>query len=246
MKRNKIFKFLSSIKLAVILFVFFAVILATATFYESTYDTPTAQHLVYKSPLFAVFLAVFFVNIFCSTAIRYPWSKKQVGFVFTHLGILILLAAAAFTMVSGVDGSMIVQEGQTSKRIMLKDPVFFVGRPSEPMKEVPAEFRWTPPSESKPQRVALIEGVTAEVVQYLHHARRNTFYKEAPKGVPALEMRIFNERVDQHQWLTAGKGDVQLGPARIRLLRANDGSPTGLALSAIKTTRGIVSLKVRV
>jgi len=243
-KRNKVFKFLSSIKLAVILFVFFAVILATATFYESTYDTPTAQHLVYKSPLFAVFLAVFFVNIFCSTAIRYPWSKKQVGFVFTHLGILILLAAAAFTMVSGVDGSMIVQEGQTSKRIMLNDPVFFVGRPSEPMKEIPAEFRWTPPSESKPKRVALSEGVTAEVVQYLHHARRNTYYKEAPKGVPALEMRIFNQRVDQHEWLTAGKGDVQLGPARIRLLRANDAAHLKSLTQAGSSERGELQLLV--
>ncbi len=35
-------------------------------------------------------------------------------------------------------------------------------------------------------------------------------------------------------------------PAVQPTLRANDGSPTGLALSAIKTTRGIVSLKVKV
>ena len=42
MKRNKVFKFLASIKLAVILFVFFVVILASATYYESAYDTPTA------------------------------------------------------------------------------------------------------------------------------------------------------------------------------------------------------------
>ncbi len=244
MKRNKVFKFLASIKLAVILFVFFVVILASATYYESAYDTPTAQHLVYKSPLFAVFLAIFFVNIFCSTAIRYPWSKKQVGFVFTHLGILTLLAAAAFTMVAGVDGSMIIQEGQTSKRIMLNDPVFFVGRPSQRLEEVPAEFRWTPPSESRPQRVVLGEGVTAEVVEYLHHARRNTYYKEAAQGVPAVEMRIFNERVDQDQWLTAGKGDVQLGPARIRLLRANNEEHLKTLIQAGSSERGELQLLV--
>ncbi|MBN9416228.1 MAG: cytochrome c biogenesis protein ResB [Candidatus Eremiobacteraeota bacterium] len=244
MKRNKVFKFLASIKLAVILFVFFVVILASATYYESAYDTATAQHLVYKSPLFAVFLVIFFVNIFTSTAIRYPWSKKQTGFVITHLGILILLAAAAFTMVAGVDGSMIIQEGQTSKRIMLNDPVFFVGRPSAQLKEVPAEFRWTPPSESRPQKVNLGEGVTAEVVEYLHHARRNTYYKEAPQGVPALEMRIFNERVDQHEWLTAGKGDVQLGPARIRLLRANNQEHLKSLIQAGSSERGELQLLV--
>ena len=244
MKRNKVFKFLASIKLAVILFVFFVVILASATYYESAYDTPTAQHLVYKSPLFAVFLLIFFVNIFCSTAIRYPWSKKQTGFVITHVGILTLLAAAAFTMVAGVDGSMIIQEGQTSKRIMLNDPVFFVGRPSQHLEEIPAEFRWTPPSESRPQRVKLGEGVTAEVVEYLHHARRNTYYKEAPQGVPAIEMRIFNQRVDQHEWLTAGKGDVQLGPARIRLLRANNEEHLQSLIKAGSSERGEIQLLV--
>ena len=244
MKRNKVFKFLASIKLAVILFVFFVVILASATYYESTYDTATAQHLVYKSPLFAVFLLIFFVNIFCSTAIRYPWSKKQTGFVITHLGILILLAAAAFTMAAGVDGSMIIQEGQVSKRIMLNDPVFFVGRPSSPLKEIPAEFRWTPPSEDRPQKVSLGEGVTAEVVEYLHHARRNVYYQEAPQGVPAVEMRIFNERVDQHEWLTAGKGDVQLGPARIRLLRANNEEHLQSLIRAGSSERGELQLLV--
>ena len=244
MKRNKVFQFLSSIKLAVILFVLFAGILATATFYESTYDTQTAQHLVYKSPFFAFFLALFFVNIFCSTAIRFPWKRKQFGFVVTHAGILVLLAASAFTMVAGVDGSMIIQEGQTSKRVMLNDPVFFVGRPSEKMKEVPAEFRWRPPTEDKPAVVPLSEGVTAEVIEYLHHSRLHTYFQEAPQGVPALEMRIFNPRVDQHQWLTAGRGDIQLGPAKIRLLRASDDAHLKTLLSAGSSEKGDLQLLV--
>ncbi|MBT9583321.1 cytochrome c biogenesis protein ResB [bacterium] len=244
MKRNKVFQFLSSIKLAVILFVLFAGILATATFYESSYDTQTAQHLVYKSPFFAFFLALFFVNIFCSTAIRFPWKKKQFGFVVTHTGILVLLAASAVTMVAGVDGSMMIQEGQTSRRVMLNDPVFFVGRPSEKMKEVPAEFRWRPPTEEKPAVVPLSEGVTAEVIEYLHHSRLHTYFQEAPQGVPALEMRIFNPRVDQRQWLTAGRGDIQLGPAKIRLLRASDDAHLKTLLGAGSSEKGDLQLLV--
>ena len=58
------YQFMASIKLAVILLLSLAAILATATFYESLYDSKTAQHLVYKSPLFAVFLAVFFATGF--------------------------------------------------------------------------------------------------------------------------------------------------------------------------------------
>jgi len=244
-KRNKIFQFLSSIKLAVILFVFFAAILAAATYYESAYDTQTAQHLLYKSPFFAAFLALFFVNIFCSTAIRFPWKRRQLGFVVTHAGILVLLAAAALTMVWGVDGSMMIQEGQESRRIMLNEPVFLVGKGSEKLREVPAEFRWRPPSHEKPIRIALGEGLTAEVLQYLHHARLHAYFVEAPVGVPALEMRIFNQRVDQHQWLTAGRGDVALGPAKIRLLRANDQAHLEKLLKGGSDERGELQLLVQ-
>lgn len=49
LKKNSIFKFFASLKLAVILLVALAVILAVATFYESAYDTKTAQYLVYRS-----------------------------------------------------------------------------------------------------------------------------------------------------------------------------------------------------
>jgi len=69
---RKIWKFLGSLKLAVVLLVMLAAILATATFYESLYDTKTAQHLVYSSPWFAVFLGLLFTNVFCSAASRYP------------------------------------------------------------------------------------------------------------------------------------------------------------------------------
>src|SRR5262245_59108088 len=116
---KSLFKFLASIKLAVVLLLALAAILGTATFYESIYDTKTAQHLVYSSVWFAIFLAVLFINVFCAAAIRYPWKPYQTGFVITHLGILILLIGSMITMVAGVDGQMAVEEGSSSDRIVL-------------------------------------------------------------------------------------------------------------------------------
>ena len=100
-KKNSIFRFLASLKLAVILLVALAAILSIATFYESIYDTKTAQYLVYKSPLFALFLGFLGVNLLCSALMRYPWKKSQTGFVITHLGIIIILIGSLFTMFKG-------------------------------------------------------------------------------------------------------------------------------------------------
>ena len=138
LKKNKIFRFLSSLKLAVLLIVALGVILATATFYESAYDTRTAQHLVYKSHYFAAFLVILGLNLTCSALQRYPWKKSQTGFVLTHLGIITILAGSLQTLYSGVDGSIALAEGESTKRVMIDEPVLYYGRTLESLTETPA------------------------------------------------------------------------------------------------------------
>ena len=41
---------------------------------------------------FAILLAFLGTNILCAALIRFPWKKRQTGFVITHAGLLILLA----------------------------------------------------------------------------------------------------------------------------------------------------------
>ena len=44
-----------------------------------------------RSPILLAFLGD---NILCAALIRYPWKKRQTGFVITHAGLLILLAGS--------------------------------------------------------------------------------------------------------------------------------------------------------
>jgi hypothetical protein len=217
---TRVFKLLGSIRIAVVLILMLAAILATATYYESIYDSKTAQHLVYHSPFFAFFLGLLFVNIFCSTMNRFPWKRHQFGFVITHLGILILLTGSFITMMTGIDGSMALQEGQSSSRVMLDQPVFFFGHNAQKMTEIPAEFRWQMPTPAHPVRVSIVPGLTAVVENYYHHANVVTHYvADKDSSVEALQLRIFNGKVDVSEWLTFGKGDLSLGPAKVSLRR---------------------------
>lgn len=222
-----IYKFLASLKLAVVMLLALAAILGTATFYESIYDTKTAQHLVYTSPWFALFLAVLFINVFCATSIRYPWKKHQTGFVITHLGILILLIGSMITMLWGVDGQMAVAEGSTGDRIVLDQPVLLFGRDQAALTEIPAEFRWSRPREDRPYRYPLSDGITAVVDGYYHHSVAEPLYVASPKGEPAVKLEFTSSRFGTlDNWLTPSMGKATFGPASARL-QAVDEVPSG-------------------
>lgn len=225
LKKNKLFQFLASLKLAVILLVALAAILAVATFYESLYDTKTAQYLVYRSPLFAVFLGVLGINLTCSAWIRYPWKKSQTGFVITHLGIILILIGSLFTMFFGVDGSMALQEGEVGNKVTIDEPVIYFGRNLDKIREIPAEYRWNRPKPGKSEHRYNLDdgsGLVAVIDDYYHHAKAETLFRSAETGAPALNLRLHNDKVDQTVWLSAAEGKVSLGPAKIEFFRLPD------------------------
>ena len=246
LKKNSIFRFLASLKLAVILLVALACILATATFYESLYDTKTAQYLVYKSPLFALFLTTLGVNLACSAMMRYPWKRKLAGFVITHMGIITILIGSLWTMYSGVDGSAALEEGETTKRVMIDEPVIYFGRDLKTLKEISAEYRWSPPNPGETEYRYSLEGdddLTAVIDDYYHHAKSNSVYIAHTSGIPAVQVRLFNENVDQSLWLTPATGEINLGPATLSMTRLPDAAAVKKFQEGVKPDgRGTVQL----
>ena len=88
---DAVYRFLASLKLAVFSLSSLAASLAFATWFDRTMERTAAQDYVYKSTWFAVLLAFLAINILCAALIRFPWKKRQTGFVITHAGLLILI-----------------------------------------------------------------------------------------------------------------------------------------------------------
>ena len=103
-----IFHWLASLKLAVILIVVLAAVLAWATLLESAHGREYAQWFIYKSNWFMGLLGLLGANILMATLIRWPWTKTRSGFVMTHAGLLVLLVGSIQTFVAGIDGRMII------------------------------------------------------------------------------------------------------------------------------------------
>src|SRR5690348_10464009 len=72
---DAVYRFLASLKLAVISLGTLAGVLAYATFFEKWYGTAAVQDWIYRSKGFAVLLAFLAANILCAALIRFPWKK---------------------------------------------------------------------------------------------------------------------------------------------------------------------------
>lgn len=78
-----------------------------------------ASTFTYGSPAFHLLLAGYFVNILVSTVLRYPFQKRHIPFLITHLGLLLLLTGVFCKSLFGVQGSMGLIEGSGSHQIFL-------------------------------------------------------------------------------------------------------------------------------
>lgn len=224
------FRFLASLKLAVVLLVSLAIVLSWATVLETRQGADYARWYVYGARWFVGLLAVLGVNIFCAAAIRFPWKRHQTGFVITHAGLLILLTGSILTFARGIEGRVSLVEGQSTQTMSLsgQDQIhaFWVGRPQEASYEFtfePGPSEW---SAGKTLDLGEVDGVSARILKYLKNPRvvQEWVPDTTKSGGPAVRFKVTGKdgvKVAE-SWLVDQRfGDaVHLGPLSLQLERA--------------------------
>jgi hypothetical protein len=126
------FRFLASVKLAVVCLASLAAALAYGTWFNSAHGMSAATEWIYSTRWFAFLLAFLGTNILCAALIRFPWTKRQTGFVITHAGLLITIAGSWWGAQTGDEGLLGMREGETSSKLVRNNkPVMYV-RPIDP------------------------------------------------------------------------------------------------------------------
>jgi len=115
---REIFKFLASLKLALLLLSVIIVASMMGTFYESGFNAEVAKKYIYNAPWFNVWLGLLCINLFSVAAIRYPWKPHQTGFVITHAGIIILLIGGMIDRQYGIEGNVRLNRGQPATNVL--------------------------------------------------------------------------------------------------------------------------------
>lgn len=117
---KRLFHFLGSLPFALCLISISALLVLMGTFIESRTESHLlAAHYTYAHPLFFLLLGAFFVNILFSALLRWPFQKKHVPFLLTHLGLLMILAGTMIKNRYGLQGQLFIWEGSGQQEVLL-------------------------------------------------------------------------------------------------------------------------------
>jgi hypothetical protein len=224
LNQNPIFKFTSSVKLAVPLMLTLGGLVAYGTVVESNYNSDYAKLTIYNTDWFLALLALLFLNIFNSTMSRYPWRMKQhLGFVVTHIGLLTLLTGAVITSFFGVDGQLRVSEGSANGTIVLPRLMLSYQLKGSPRAQSVVFDKTL--SEKSGSSLGFINDSMGHVLhadKLLPFASVQKDFSKAEEGSDevALSFILRSQFFNVSEWLhSKDNPEMQLGPATLRLIK---------------------------
>lgn len=188
-----LFRFLSSLRLAISLFVAIAGIMVVATWYGLDPAIGAIRKDWYGSWWFQVLLGLLALNVFCSTLRRARFEWPHFGFIIAHTGILLVLFGGWLSFTFKIYGDLWLSEGSSSREIELED-----GR--ELTVEVPAaavresfDFNVNLYSPSHSERTLRVPGtnVLIRILESLPHATlRDRIVNEGSEERHILDFRL--------------------------------------------------------
>jgi hypothetical protein len=99
-----------SVHVALGLLMVLAIVLAWATLVEKSYGEDAARFGIYGTWWFTVLGFLLAINILAALLVRFPWKRRQLGFVVAHVGLLVLLAGCLTTRWAGTEAMLPLYE----------------------------------------------------------------------------------------------------------------------------------------
>jgi ABC-type transport system involved in cytochrome c biogenesis permease subunit len=118
---DKIFRVLSSLKLAVALLALLLIGLAAGTIVESRQGAIAAGAAVYYSWWFLALQMLLVVNVAMSLVSLFPWLNGRIGYAIAHASLLIIMLGAAHTFLLKKEGMLSLWEGESGSTIVQQD-----------------------------------------------------------------------------------------------------------------------------
>ncbi len=229
LNKNKFFKFISSVRLAVPIMLVIGAVVAWGTIVESNYNADIAGLMVYRTLWFYALLGLLGINIFCAMMSRYPWKLHQIGFVTTHIGMLTLLGGALVTSEFGLDGQLRVEEGSQSSNVILQNYVVEVRNESgEIIRSTPLTRKLSEKTADDLGLESALEGSGYRVVEYRPFVKpgmpSNSGWQNSQSAgaedSSGIQFRLKSQFFDVTEGVGPSKPEMSMGPVSIRYIVA--------------------------
>lgn len=239
LNKNKIFKFFSSVRLAVPLMLVLAGVVSWGTILESQYNAEYSSLYIYKSDWFGLLLILLWLNIFLATLSRWPFKKHHTGFVITHIGLLILLIGGHVTNKYGIDGQLSIQENQSHRTVVLSKLMLgYIKEGQSTIQKVVFSKDLSPREKSSLGFLNEEFGHLVSAEKYLPFARVSKTYRSSSTDPSpsqqqevALSFILKSQFFNVSEWLhTKENPQMQLGPATLKIVKSNAQPRKGLNL----------------
>lgn len=128
---KKLFQFLTSNKVSLVLLLIYAIAMAAATFIENDFGTPRARYLVYDAWWFELIMVWLSINFIAQIKRYQLLSRKKLPVGLFHLGFIVVIIGAGITRYTGFEGWAHIREGQTVSHITTAEPILQVQQQME-------------------------------------------------------------------------------------------------------------------
>ncbi len=200
-----------SLWMAAVLLVLLLFTLACATAMESMSGTESALENFYQAWWFKLLLVLLSINVIAAMAVRWPFSKGQIGFVLTHAGIIVTLMGAYITQQWAIDGQLGLAEGQTSTEFRNPDrpALTLANRSTKQHVKIYLDksvFDGLKIVEGHAADTINLDGVEVEVLQYLPDSEAvQQMANDNPRPQPAIEISLAHGDHAEKTWILAGR-----------------------------------------
>ncbi len=223
-----IYDFFISLKLAVFTLLLLAFSTAIGTFIESKYNQEIANKWIYHSWVMMIILSLLAINLFFVLIDRWPWKKRQIGFVLAHIGILMMILGSVMTRYFGIDAVLSVTEGQSTSVMRLPERQIkiyssFDGSKFTLLYEKDIDFFFQRPTEKTPYNVLVADEIF-HIDKYMPYGNpRENYKKSLTGGEPAVRFYLEGRMGKFVDWIQIEKGKKTItktmGPVFITLTK---------------------------
>jgi hypothetical protein len=186
------------------------VAMGTATVFEHWNGTEQTSKVFYASRWFTFLLGLFGLNILCALLARYPFKKKQLGFVVAHVSILVVLIGALVTKKLAIDGQVALEDGQTGSRFYLPHrEALTITNHGEASQQASLELPASALEKlEKPHKSGVLARqlgkLQVEIEQYLPDSREEQkVLNDNPQPNPAVEVLLAAGGKSNQEWVFA-------------------------------------------